>query len=80
MPLIRGCRDRGHSWKRIAESLKKFHSGISVGKLKKYAFEIDPSLKSTAKQSGKSLIPDLDASDSKDKNKSASKKTAAVDF
>ncbi|NJN24451.1 MAG: hypothetical protein HC810_08775 [Acaryochloridaceae cyanobacterium RL_2_7] len=60
MPLIRGCRDRGHSWKRIAESLKKFHSGLSVGRLKKYAYELDPSLKSDAKKSQTSLIPEMD--------------------
>ncbi|MCM1984456.1 hypothetical protein [Lyngbya confervoides] len=57
MPLIKGCRDRGHSWKRIAESLQKYHSGLSVGRLRKYAFELDPSLKGKS-SSTQSLIPE----------------------
>ena len=60
LPLIRGCRDRGHSWKRIAESLQKHHSGLSVGRLRKYAFELDPSLKGGSPGTQKSLIPEMD--------------------
>ena len=91
MPLIQGCRDRGHSWKRIAESLKKFHAGLSVGRLKKYAYELDPSLKSDTKKSSRSLIPEMDEDEGESnwppepiedepKKKSSSKKSAAVDF
>ena len=64
MPLIQGCRDRGHSWKKITESLKKFHSDISVSRLKRIAFTLDPSLKSKSRSTGKSLIPELDIDDS----------------
>ncbi len=64
LPLIRGCRDRGHSWKRIAESLQKHHSGLSVGRLRKYAFELDPTLKGGSVSTQKSLIPELKQSQS----------------
>lgn len=64
LPLIRGCRDRGHSWKRISESLQKYHSGLSTGRLRKYAYELDPSLKGGSSGSRKSLIPDMEESDS----------------
>lgn len=64
LPLIRGCRDRGHSWKRISESLQKYHSGLSIGRLRKYAYELDPSLKSGSSGSKKSLIPEMDESES----------------
>ncbi len=78
MPLIRGCRDRGHSWSKIADSLKKFHSGMSVSRLKKYAYELDPSLKSSAKSSNQSLIPEKESKS--EVKKVGSKKSAAVDF
>ena len=67
MPLIRGCRDRGHSWKRIADSLSKFHSDLTLGRLKRLAFELDPSLKGNAPSKG-SLIPTLDEKESKESN------------
>lgn len=64
LPLIKGCRDRGHSWVRISQSFQKFLPGMTVGMLRKYAFALDPSLKGTVKgvnltgESG-SLIPAL---------------------
>ncbi|UJB73452.1 hypothetical protein HRE53_33100 (plasmid) [Acaryochloris sp. 'Moss Beach'] len=48
MPIIRGCRARGHSWKRISESFSRVQ-GISSASLRKYAFELDPSLKEPVK-------------------------------
>ena len=48
MPIIRGCRARGHSWKRIAESFSRV-DGISSASLRKYAYELDPSLKESVK-------------------------------
>ena len=66
MPLIQGCRDRGHSWKKITESLKKFHADISISRLKRIAFTLDPSLKSQSRSLGKSLIPELAIDDDSD--------------
>ena len=60
MPLIQGCRDRGHSWKKITESLKKFHSNISISRLKRIAFTLDPTLKTQSRSPGQSLIPKLE--------------------
>lgn len=48
MPIIRGCRARGHSWKRISESFSRVE-GISSASLRKYAYELDPSLKEPVK-------------------------------
>jgi hypothetical protein len=64
MPLIRGCRDRGHSWVRITQSFQKYLPGMTVGALRKVAFELDPSLKGTVKGvdltgSSEGLIPTL---------------------
>ncbi|MEM9137812.1 MAG: hypothetical protein AAGB01_10750 [Cyanobacteria bacterium P01_F01_bin.42] len=88
MPLIRGCRQRGHSWKRIAESLGKFHQDLTISRLKRIAFELDPSLKGSPKGSA---IPEMDSDDSeKDSGSSVStgqsesmaktKKQKAIDF
>jgi len=48
MPIIRGCRARGHSWKRISESFSRVE-GISSASLRKYAYELNPSLKEPVK-------------------------------
>lgn len=48
IPIIRGCRVRGHSWKRISESFSRVE-GISAASLRKYAYELDPSLKKPVK-------------------------------
>jgi hypothetical protein len=68
LPLIKGCRDRGHSWNRICLSFQKYVPDITVGMLRKYAFEFDPSLKGTGKASNESvreqsLIPTLESQD-----------------
>jgi hypothetical protein len=65
LPLIKGCRDRGHSWVRIAQSFQKYLPGVTVGTLRKVAFELDPSLKGAVKGvnlagASESLIPALD--------------------
>lgn len=65
LPLIKGCRDRGHSWVRIAQSFQKYLPGLTVGTLRKYAFDLDPSLKGAVKGvnlagATESLIPTLD--------------------
>jgi hypothetical protein len=49
MPLIKGCRDRGHSWNRIALSFQKFIPDLSATTLRRHAYELDPSLKGTFK-------------------------------
>lgn len=49
MPLIRGCRDRGHSWNRIALSFQKFIPDLSATTLRRHVYELDPSLKGTVK-------------------------------
>lgn len=77
MPLIKGCRQRGHSWKRIAESLGKFHQDLTISRLKRLAFEFDPSLKSGAKSTG-TLIPEMDKDEAQSKAKA--KKQKAIDF
>lgn len=65
MPLIKGCRDRGHSWNRIALSFQKFIPDLSATTLRRHAYELDPSLKGTVKgvnengESG-SVVPSLD--------------------
>ena len=56
MPLIKGCRDRGHSWSRIALSFQKYLPGLTVGTLRKYAFEADPSLKGSPKLTSESTV------------------------
>ena len=66
MPLICGCRDRGHSWSKISESLKKYHSELTISRLKRIAFELDPSLKSSPRSQAKSLIPDIQVEDDLD--------------
>ena len=76
LPLIQGCRERGHSWKKISESLQKFHSEITISKLKRIAFELEPSLKGNAKTPA---IPKLSQDDAKNKSQKATKKSV-VDF
>jgi hypothetical protein len=49
MPLIKGCRDRGHSWNRIALSFQKFIPDLSATTLRRHVYELDPSLKGTVK-------------------------------
>jgi hypothetical protein len=66
LPLIKGCRDRGHSWVRITQSFQKYLPGVTVGTLRKVAFELDPSLKGAVKGvnlagASESLIPALES-------------------
>jgi hypothetical protein len=49
LPLIKGCRDRGHSWNRIALSFQKFIPDLSATTLRRHVYELDPSLKGTVK-------------------------------
>jgi hypothetical protein len=65
MPLIKGCRDRGHSWNRIALSFQKFIPDLSVTTLRRHVYELDPSLKGTVKGVNEnggsgSVVPSLD--------------------
>jgi hypothetical protein len=65
LPLIKGCRDRGHSWNRIALSFQKFIPDLSATTLRRHAYELDPSLKGTVKgvsENGgsESVLPSLD--------------------
>ncbi len=65
LPLIRGCRDRGHSWSRISLSVQKFIPGVSAASLRRYVYDLDPSLKGTVKGVSadgvvSSVIPTLD--------------------
>jgi hypothetical protein len=65
MPLIKGCRDRGHSWNRIALSFQKFIPDLSVTTLRRHVYELDPSLKGTVKgvnENGgsRSVLPSLE--------------------
>jgi hypothetical protein len=65
MPLIKGCRDRGHSWNRIALSFQKFIPDLSATTLRRHVYELDPSLKGTVKgvnENGgsESVLPSLD--------------------
>ena len=55
MPVIRGCRARGHSWDRIAQSFQRQVEGVSSTLLRKYAYEFDPSLKGNVK----GLVPQM---------------------
>lgn len=66
LPLIRGCRERGHSWSRIAAVFERFVPGLSVGVLRRYAFELAPELKGAVKgvnlsEVAGSVIPALEA-------------------
>jgi hypothetical protein len=68
MPLIKGCRDRGHSWNRIALSFQKFIPDLSVTTLRRHVYELDPSLKGTVKGVNEnggsgSVVPSLDEAD-----------------
>jgi hypothetical protein len=65
MPLIKGCRDRGHSWNRIALSFQKFIPDLSAATLRRHVYELDPSLKGTVKGATEnggsgSVLPSLD--------------------
>lgn len=65
MPLIKGCRDRGHSWNRIALSFQKFIPDLSATTLRRHVYELDPSLKGTVKGVNEnggsgSVLPSLD--------------------
>jgi hypothetical protein len=65
MPLIKGCRDRGHSWNRIALSFQKFIPDLSATTLRRHVYELDPSLKGTVKGVNEnggsgSVVPSLD--------------------
>jgi hypothetical protein len=65
LPMVRGCRDRGHSWNRITQILKKQLPGLTSATLRRVVFQLDPSLKVSKKGvqlNGKSgsLIPELD--------------------
>jgi hypothetical protein len=65
MPLVKGCRDRGHSWNRIALSFQKFIPDLSATTLRRHVYELDPSLKGTVKGVNEnggsgSVLPSLD--------------------
>jgi hypothetical protein len=65
LPLIRGCRDQGHSWSRISLSVQKFIPGVSAASLRRYVYDLDPSLKGTVKGVSadgvaSSVVPALD--------------------
>jgi hypothetical protein len=64
MPLIRGCRDKGHSWEFIAGIFQERYPGLSTALLRKVVYEIEPSLKPSVGKKVvhkvESLIPDLD--------------------
>jgi hypothetical protein len=64
MPLIRGCRDKGHSWEFIAGIFQERYPGLSAALLRKVVYEIEPSLKpSIGKKTVhelEPLIPELD--------------------
>lgn len=69
MPLIKGCRDRGHSWNRIALSFQKFIPELSATTLRRHVYELDPSLKGTVKGVNEnggsgSVLPSLDEDES----------------
>ncbi|MGA7934549.1 MAG: hypothetical protein WCA35_13455 [Kovacikia sp.] len=69
MPLIKGCRDRGHSWNRIALSFQKFIPDLSATTLRRHVYELDPSLKGTVKGVNEnggsgSVLPSLDEDES----------------
>jgi hypothetical protein len=76
MPLIQGSRDRGHSWQRIAGFFQKYLPDLTVGSLRKIAFELDPSLKGTVKgvspaQASSSVLPDFQGNDNEDESEDA---------
>jgi hypothetical protein len=65
MPLVKGCRDKGHSWEYIAKIFQKWLPGLTPFILRKHVFELDPSLKGTVKgvnlqESSESLVPALE--------------------
>jgi hypothetical protein len=65
LPVIRGCRDRGHPWNRITQVLQKQLPGLTSATLRRVVFQLDPSLKGSkkgVKLEGKSesLIPEWD--------------------
>lgn len=64
IPLIRGCRDKGHSWDFIAGIFQERYPGLSAALLRKVVYEIEPSLKPSigkkAVHQPESLIPALD--------------------
>jgi hypothetical protein len=75
MPLIRGCRDKGHSWEFIAGIFQERYPGLSAALLRKVVYEIDPSLKASVKKKGdaqkvESLIPELDEENDKSESDS----------
>lgn len=49
LPMIRGCRDRGHSWNRITQVLQKQLPGLTSATLRRVVFQLDPALKGTKK-------------------------------
>lgn len=68
LPLIKGCRDKGHSWSRISQSIQKFIPGVSAASLRRYVYDLDPSLKGTVKGVSadgvvSSVVPTLDEDD-----------------
>ncbi len=65
LPLIKGCRARGHSWQRITGSFQKYLPGLTIGTLRKLAYELEPALKGTAKgvnstQATSSAVPEFE--------------------
>jgi hypothetical protein len=65
MPLIRGCRDKGHSWEFIAGIFQERYPGLSAALLRKVVYEIDPSLKASVNRKDAAhkvepLIPEMD--------------------
>lgn len=64
MPLIRGCRDKGHSWEFIAGIFQERYPGLSAALLRKVVYEIEPTLKPSVGKKivhqVESLIPELD--------------------
>jgi hypothetical protein len=87
MPLIKGCRDRGHSWNRICLSFQKFIPELSTTTLRRYVYELDPSLKGTVKgvnENGgsESVLPSLDEDETEveDDDWSPSQVVTTTDF
>jgi hypothetical protein len=48
LPLIGGCRKRGHTWEAIAKTIQKHIPNLSAVALRKMVWEFDPSLKGSA--------------------------------
>lgn len=72
LPMIRGCRDRGHSWNRITQVLQKKLPGLTSATLRRVVFQLDPALKGSKKgvkldEKSESLVPEWDE-DKIDKN------------